>query len=144
MLIKVISVGRIKDKFILAKINEFVKRISFDAKLKLVEIKDSTKEKEGKKLLEILSKEQGYIFAMSEEGAQMTSRQFAARMDSIQKQMVFIIGGPFGLTDEVKKKADCIFSLSKMTFTHEMAKLFLLEQIFRGITIIKGRGYHND
>ena len=144
MLIKVITVGKIKDKNILAKINEFVKRIQFDAKIELLELKDSTKEKEGAKLLDILNKEKGFVFAMSEEGKQMTSRQFGDKMSATHQKMIFVIGGPFGLTEEVKKKANVTFSLSKMTFTHEMAKMFLLEQIFRGISIIKGRGYHND
>lgn len=144
MLIKLITVGRIKDKHIQAKIDEFVKRIKFDAKIDMVEIKDTTKEKEGQKLLELLNKEKGYVFAMSEEGKQMTSREFGKKMESTHQKMIFIIGGPFGLTEEVKKKCNGTFSLSKMTFTHEMAKMFLLEQIFRGISIIKGRGYHND
>ena len=144
MLIKVITVGRIKDKHIQAKIDEFIKRIKFDAKIDFVEIKDSTKEKEGEKLLDILNKEKGYVFAMTEEGKQMTSREFGMKMEATHQKMIFVIGGPFGLSEAVKKKANQTFSLSKMTFTHEMAKMFLLEQIFRGISIIKGRGYHND
>jgi len=144
MLIKVITVGKVKDKLLQKKIDEFVKRIRFESKIEFLEIKDSDKEKEGKKLEECLKKETGYVFALSEEGAQFTSREFAGKLDSIHKKIIFIIGGPFGLTETVKKKADCLFSLSKMTFTHEMAKLFLLEQVFRGITIIKGRGYHKD
>lgn len=144
MLLKVITVGRIKDKHIQFKIDEFLKRIKFDAKIDMVEIKDSTKEKEGQKLLELLNKEKGYVFAMSEEGKQMTSREFATKMERTHQKMIFIIGGPFGLTEDVKKKCNGTFSLSKMTFTHEMAKMFLLEQIFRSISIIKGRGYHND
>ena len=144
MLIKVITVGRIKDKNIQAKIDEFIKRIKFDAKIDMLEIKDSTKEKEGQKLLDVLNKEKGYVFAMSEEGKQMTSRQFSEKMAATHQKLIFIIGGPFGLIEEVKKKCNGTFSISKMTFTHEMAKMFLLEQIFRGISIIKGRGYHND
>ena len=145
MLIKIITVGKIKDKHFLAKINEFVKRISFDAKLEMLELKDSNKESEGKKLLELISKEQhSHVFAMSEEGKEFTSRQFAGKIQKIHKKLVFIIGGPFGLTEEVKKASNETFSLSKMTLTHEMAKLFLTEQVFRAISIIKKRGYHND
>jgi 23S rRNA (pseudouridine1915-N3)-methyltransferase len=75
---------------------------------------------------------------------QLSSEKMAKKMESIHKKIVFIIGGPYGLTDQLKQRADLLLSLSSLTFTHEMARFILLEQIFRTITIIKGRGYHNS
>lgn len=144
MLIKLICVGKIKDKALAAKIAEFGKRIQFDAKLEVLELKDSSREKESARLAEIIDKEQGFVFILSEDGKEFSSTEFAERLNSIDKKMIFVIGGPYGMTQELKDKADILLSLSQMTFTHEMARLFLTEQIFRAISIIKGRKYHNE
>jgi len=142
MNIKVLSVGRVKDSDLRNKISDYTKRISRDARITLQEIKDSDSETEGRKLLDILQKEDGYAFALSEEGAIYTSAKFAARIGAIQKKLTFVIGGPLGLSPAVKKRADEILSLSRMTFSHEMVQLFLLEQIYRGISINLNRKYH--
>jgi 23S rRNA (pseudouridine1915-N3)-methyltransferase len=142
MNIKVLSVGRVKDPDLRNKISDYTKRISRDARITLQEIKDSDSETEGRKLLDILQKESGYAFALSEEGAIYTSAKFAARIGAIQKKLIFVIGGPLGLSPAVKKRADEILSLSRMTFSHEMVQLFLLEQIYRGISINLNRKYH--
>ena len=144
MNIKVLSVGRVKDPDLRNKISDYTKRISRDARITLQEIKDSDSETEGRKLLDILQKESGYAFALSEEGAIYTSAKFAARIGAIQKKLIFVIGGPLGLSPAVKNRADEILSLSRMTFSHEMVQLFLLEQIYRGISINLNRKYHKD
>ena len=142
MNIKVLSVGRVKDPDLRNKISDYTKRISRDARITLQEIKDSDSETEGRKLLDILDKEDGYVFALAEEGAIYTSAKFAARINVLQKKLIFVIGGPLGLSPAVKKRADEILSLSRMTFSHEMVQLFLLEQIYRGISINLNRKYH--
>jgi 23S rRNA (pseudouridine1915-N3)-methyltransferase len=142
MNIKVLSVGRVKDPDLRNKISDYTKRISRDARITLQEIKDSDSETEGRKLIDILNKEQGYVFALAEEGLIYTSAKFAARINAIQKKLVFVIGGPLGLSLTVKNRADEILSLSRMTFSHEMVQLFLLEQIYRGISINLNRKYH--
>jgi 23S rRNA (pseudouridine1915-N3)-methyltransferase len=142
MNIKILSVGRVKDSDLRSKISEYTKRISRDARIAFQEIKDSDSEAEGRRLVDILDKEDGFVFVLSEEGTLYTSATFAARIKGIQKKLFFVIGGPLGLSLAVKKRADEILSLSRMTFSHEMVQLFLLEQIYRGISINLNRKYH--
>jgi 23S rRNA (pseudouridine1915-N3)-methyltransferase len=142
MNIKILSVGRVKDPDLRNKISDYVKRVSRDARIACQEIKDSDLETEGRKLIDILDKEDGYAFALSEKGTIYTSAKFAARIGAIQKKLTFVIGGPFGLSPAVKKRADETLSLSRMTFSHEMVQLFLLEQLYRGISINLNRKYH--
>ncbi|MFA7172788.1 MAG: 23S rRNA (pseudouridine(1915)-N(3))-methyltransferase RlmH [Kiritimatiellia bacterium] len=144
MLIKLIVIGRLKSKPIVALADDLLCRIRFDAKIEIQEFKDSGKESENKRILDALVKEQGYVIALSEEGTLLSSVELAQRLNAVQRKLVFVIGGPYGLTDQVKVRADLTLSLSPLTFTHEMARLLLLEQIFRAITIIQGRGYHNQ
>ena len=143
MNILIVSVGKIKERNILNLINDFVKRIGYDAKIELREVRDSDTKSEGEKLLKILEKESGYIFALSEEGQGYPSTEFAKKLKEKEtRKIIFVIGGPFGLSDCVKQKANEVFSLSKMTFTHELARLFLAEQIYRAISINLNRKYH--
>jgi len=79
---------------------------------------------------------------MDELGKQFSSNGFANHIKKIDQKMIFVIGGPDGTTDELKKRANTLMALSKMTFTHEMARLFLTEQIYRAISINKGGKYH--
>jgi 23S rRNA (pseudouridine1915-N3)-methyltransferase len=144
MLIKIIAVGRIKDRGLLAKIDEFAKWIMHSTKLEIIELKDSDIEKEGEAILKAVGKDKGYIFALGEEGKEFTSVDFSRQLAKIDRKIIFIIGGPLGLSPRVKQRADMVFSLSKMTFTHEMARLFLFEQIYRAIDIARGGKYHNS
>ena len=143
MLIKIIAVGKIKDRGLQTKITEFSKWVSRYGKLEIVELRDSSVEKEGAAILKSLGKDKAFIFGLSEEGKEFTSSEFSRKLAAIDQKMIFIIGGPFGLAPEVKQRVDCLFSLSQMTFTHEMARLFLLEQIYRAIDIARGGKYHN-
>jgi 23S rRNA (pseudouridine1915-N3)-methyltransferase len=142
MNIKILSVGRVKDPDLRNKISDYTGRISRDARIAFQEIKDSDAETEGRRLIDIIDKEAGYVFALAEEGALYTSAKFAARIRAIHKKLIFVIGGPLGLSPAVKSRADEILSLSRMTFSHEMAQLFLLEQLYRGISINLNRKYH--
>ena len=144
MKIKIISVGKIKDCELKSKIIDYTERIKHDAAIELYTVKDSDKKTEGKMIIEQFKKDVYYKVALSEEGKEYTSREFAGKLLQKTSNILFIIGGPFGLDKTVKEKADAVLSLSKMTFSHEMAQLFLLEQIYRGISINLNRKYHKD
>ena len=144
MLIKVIVVGKIKERGLQSKIEQFKKWLSAYAKFELCELRDSNVEKEGVAILKELGKHKAFVFALSEEGKEFTSVEFSKKLANIDKKWIFIIGGPLGLSETVKQNVDCLLSLSKMTFTHEMARLFLLEQIYRAIDIARGGKYHNN
>lgn len=102
--------------------------------------KELVKKNEGKRILE---KVIGYTVALTEEGAQMDSITFAQLIEK-QPDITFIIGGAYGLSDEVKKKAVLLLSLSKMTFPHELAYLMLVEQLYRAERILEGHPYHKE
>jgi 23S rRNA (pseudouridine1915-N3)-methyltransferase len=140
--IKILAVGKIKDAAYSQKIEEYAERIRHDAKLAIVEIKDSDTEGEAEKILDHCGREQAEVFALDERGMLLTSLEFARTISVVPRRMIFVIGGPDGLSDRVKKAARACIALSPMTFTHEMARLLLVEQIYRAISIIKGRKYH--
>jgi len=144
MKIKIISVGKVKDREIRAKIDDYIARIRHDASVELVWVKDSNIKTEGIKIHNLLKKEAGVVIVLSEEGTGRTSKTFAQKFLRDTGSATFILGGPYGLDTAVKDRADHILSLSKMTFPHEMALLFLTEQIYRGLSINLNRNYHKD
>jgi 23S rRNA (pseudouridine1915-N3)-methyltransferase len=156
--IDVIYVGNTKEQYLLSAIDEYKKRLNQYCKLSLLEIKeykinDSEKDseieiaknEEGKKILELI-KDKSYVISLCVEGKQFTSEDFAKIIESKTNlgysKIAFIIGGPYGLSDDVKNKSDLKLSLSKMTFTHRIAKVLLLEQIYRAENILAGGKYH--
>jgi 23S rRNA (pseudouridine1915-N3)-methyltransferase len=138
--LKIICIGRIKEKWIKDGISEYQKRLLPFCAIEICELKDEGIKKESSKILEY-KKDSGNFFVLSEEGKEFTSKEFS---DFIKKESnaCFFIGGPNGISNEVKKECRLI-SLSKMTFTHEMARLFLFEQIYRAFMIINNREYYN-
>ncbi len=137
MKVKVVAVGKISP--ILKEAQDYYLRKIKN--IELVEVKKQrTKEEEGKKLLE---KAKGYIIALDERGREMTSREFAS---FVQKHpfITFLIGGANGLSEEVREKSNFFLSLSKMTLQHDVARIVLLEQLYRADQIIKGTPYHRD
>jgi 23S rRNA (pseudouridine1915-N3)-methyltransferase len=137
MKLRVIAVGKIPSHFEEAQ-GYYLKRIK---NLEIIEVKKQrTKEEEGRKLLE---KAKGFIVALDERGKEMTSLEFAS---FVQKHsfLTFLIGGADGLSQEVKEKSNFLLSLSKMTLQHDVARIVLLEQIFRALEIIRGSPYHRD
>lgn len=146
MSFKIIAVGKIKDQSLFSKADDYSGRILKNEKLELIEIRDSTIEEEGEKILELLEKEKNsHVFALAEEGKQYSSGDFSAKIKQFGfsgKKAVFIIGGPSGMSQSVKQKANELLSLSKMTLPHELCRVFLLEQIYRAISIIKNLPYH--
>lgn len=140
--IKILAIGKIKDRSYSQKIEEYIGRIRHDAKLEVVEIKDSDPETEGAKIAEYCRREHAQVIALDERGKLFSSVEFARKLAAMPGKVVFVIGGPFGLSEQGKAAAVARIALSPMTFTHEIARLLLVEQIYRAISIIKGRKYH--
>lgn len=142
----IIAIGKMKNRSLAALCDDFSKRLKRQGNFELIELKDGDVESEGQRILEALMKRQGArVYAMAEEGKLCRSREFAERLQSLQGQpAVFIIGGAYGLSDAVKQRADELFSLSPMTFTHEIARMLLCEQLYRAVSINSGSKYHHD
>jgi 23S rRNA (pseudouridine1915-N3)-methyltransferase len=108
---------------------------------------DILKQKEGESLLAKITKDDT-VFLLDERGKQYTSVEFSQfferQQNNATKKIVFIIGGAYGFSDDIYQRADGMISLSKMTFSHQMIRLFAVEQIYRAFTIIKGEPYHNQ
>ncbi|MFB6466466.1 23S rRNA (pseudouridine(1915)-N(3))-methyltransferase RlmH [Cytobacillus sp. Hz8] len=158
MQIQIVSVGKIKEKYIKLGIAEFEKRLRPYCKLTLDEVSDeqaseqlSDKElnhviqKEGERILSKIKPNQ-YVIALAINGESWSSEQLANEMERLgihgKSQISFVIGGSNGLSDEVLKRADQKLSFSKMTFPHQLMKLILLEQIYRAYKIQKNEPYH--
>ena len=105
------------------------------------------KVREGMAMLQMLQPGDRVVL-LDERGVELSSRDFSERLSKRMNQglrrLVFIIGGPYGFSDEVYTRADSLLSLSKMTFTHEMVRLFFVEQVYRAMTILAGEPYHHD
>jgi 23S rRNA (pseudouridine1915-N3)-methyltransferase len=135
----VISVGKLKEAYFTAAVDEYVKRIHGFGKIKLIDVKDNS---------EILAKipHNSFVFAMCIEGKQLSSEGLSAKLEQIylseKRGIYFIIGGSGGLSESVKSAADMRLSMSEMTFPHRLAKIMLLEQIYRALTIQNNRSYH--
>ena len=142
MNIKIISVGKIKNKSIFQLCSKYKDRIKRFIKLEEVVLKSGTNHSENEKIVNHLKHSKGLHFALSEDGNSFNSNDFASKLSSISGQLSFVIGGAEGLNKEVKANCDEIITLSSMTFTHEMAQLFLFEQIYRAFTIKQNIKYH--
>jgi 23S rRNA (pseudouridine1915-N3)-methyltransferase len=140
--IKILAVGKIKDPTYSQKIEEYAAKVRHDAKLEMVEIKDSDPESEAEKILDHCGRDHAEVYALDERGKLFSSLEFAQKFSAVPRRIIFIIGGPCGLSERVKKSARGCVSLSPLTFTHEIARLLLVEQIYRAVSIIKGRKYH--
>lgn len=146
MRIRLIWVGRTKEQFILEGINKFLKLIKPYARIIITEVREEKGrpvpdmlEREGERIL----KTQVPYILLDEKGKELTSSEFARFLDSKGPSVNFVLGGAFGVSEKVRQTAGASIALSKMTFTHEMARLFLLEQIYRAFTIMHKRGYHH-
>lgn len=142
----VIAIGKMKNRNLAALVEDFSQRLKRSGAFELVELKDGDVEREGQRILETLVKRSGArVYAMAEEGKTRNSREFAGQLQRLQGQpAVFLIGGAYGLSDAVKARADELFSLSPLTFTHEIARMLLCEQLYRGVSINSGSKYHHD
>lgn len=158
MRITIVAAGKIKEKYLTAGINEFMKRLGPFANVRIVEIneekmkdnpseaeKEQTLQQEGQRLLRQVP-EGSYLFVLDVYGQQLSSEKLAAKLDALALQgrsnITFLIGGAFGLSEEVRQAADLRLSFSPMTFTHQMIRLLLVEQIYRCFKINRGEKYH--
>ena len=139
MKIKVLAVGKLKEKAYQNRIDEYVKWINRDISVELIFLKDN--DKVNKKLLAHINPKD-HTICLSEEGEKMSSKEFSKLLFNKALDHTFIIGGPDGLPRYIKEKTDQILSLSELTFPHEMALLILAEQLYRAVSIEKGRNYH--
>lgn len=158
MRINIVCVGKIKEKYLKLGIDEFKKRLSKYCKLEIIELEDEKapenlsdkemlmiKEKEGKKILSKI-KDNSYVIALAIDGKNLSSEELAETINKLGvrgiSNITFVIGGSLGLSDEVLSRADYKLSFSKMTFPHQLMRLILLEQVYRGYRINNGEPYH--
>ena len=146
---KIICVGKVKEKFFVESINEYIKSISIYSKLEILEISDESNEsiamkKEGEKILSKI-KDNDYVVTLEIEGNSLTSLDFAKKIDNnfnSNKNLTFVIGGSYGLDESVKSRSDYKLSFSKFTFPHQLFRVILLEQIYRAYKINHNENYH--
>ena len=158
MKITVITVGKIKEKYLKDAIAEYSKRLSKYCKLEVIEVADektpdraseiveeNIREKEGERILKLI-KEDAYVITLEISGKMLTSEELADRIETLgiqgKSHLVFVIGGSIGLGREVLRRSDYALSFSKMTFPHQLMRVILLEQIYRSYRIINGEPYH--
>lgn len=159
MKITIACVGKIKEKYLTAGIDEYSKRLTPFCKLETIAIneekmpedptpalKEQVLEKETQRLIAIIP-ENSYVVLLDVVGKQLSSPELAAKIDALtlagKSHLTFVIGGAFGYTDALRRRADFAISFSKMTFTHQMIRLLLVEQIYRAFKISRGEKYHN-
>lgn len=154
MKICVLTVGKPKNRLFRDGASFYFERLKQFVNMEWIPIPDSSQKGSPEKILNaegdsILKRirERDFVVLLDEKGSERTSLEFAEwlehRLGETGGRLVFIIGGPFGVTDTVKKRADSLLCLSKMTFPHELCLVFLAEQIYRAYTIKNGTGYHH-
>ena len=157
MKIKLIVISKTKSKFLLDGENEYQKRLKHYCKFSELIIPDiknggklskkELKEKEGNLILESI-KNNDYIILLDDKGLTLSSTDFAEllnkKMVSSSHELIFVVGGAFGFSESVYKRANTKLSLSKMTFSHQMVRMIFKEQLYRAFTILKGEKYHHD
>ncbi len=142
-MIRILAVGKLKDKRLSALADDFLKRLRPMAPAEVVEIKDSQPDKEAREMVARLGSAGGnqLVVAMDEHGEDLTSTALATLLGR-HGNICFLIGGADGLGGAVRDRADRTLRLSSLTLTHEMARVLLLEQIYRGLGILRGKPYH--
>ncbi len=157
MKIKLIVIGKTDEAFLDEGIEKYLKRLKHYHSVEFIVIPDlkqagkytadKLKEAEGKLILGKVQ-EGDHLILLDEKGKSFTSQEFAAflqkKLNAVTTNLVFAVGGAFGFSPEVYARANDKISLSKMTFTHQMVRLFFFEQLYRGFTILRGEKYHND
>lgn len=142
-MIRILAVGKVKDKRLSALADDFFKRLRTMAPAEVVELKDSQIEKEGRDMVAKLGSSTGnqVVVAMDEHGEDLTSTQLSTLLGK-HGNVCFLIGGADGLGQAARERANRTIRLSSLTMTHEMARVLLLEQIYRGLSILRGKPYH--
>lgn len=158
MRITIVTVGKIKEKYLKDAIAEYSKRLSKYCKLEIMEVPDEKtpdmaseavekqiRDKEAERIGKYL-RDDAYVIALAIDGKMLDSEELACKIDTLgiqgKSHIIFVIGGSIGLGDEVLQRADYKLSFSKMTFPHQLMRVILLEQIYRSYRIIQGEPYH--
>lgn len=157
MEIELLAIGKTSSSYIIEGIGKYLKRLKHYVSFRFTELPDIKKsssisetlqkDKEGALILSKLGTSD-FVILLDERGRMSTSVEFSGFIEKQQltsrKKLVFIIGGPYGFSDAVYKRANMMISLSKMTFNHEMVRLFFIEQLYRAYTILRGEPYHHE
>ena len=157
MEINILAIGKTRSDYVLKGIADYTSRLRHYITFSLTEIPDiraaksltqeQQKDQEGKLMLAKVGPADMLVL-LDERGKEYTSREFALYLEKLmasgRKRVVFAIGGPYGFSPAVYERADAKISLSRMTFNHEMVRMFFVEQIYRGMTILRGEPYHHD
>lgn len=158
MNIKIIGVGKLKEKYLVQAMQEYLKRLQAYAKVEVIELADEKapenlsetqmmqiKDKEGERILAKI-KDQEYVIALAIEGKNPSSEAFAQQIENLgiqgKSQLVFVIGGSLGLSPSVMQRSNAQISFGKMTFPHQLMRVMLTEQIYRAFRIIHNQPYH--
>lgn len=158
MKVTLITVGKIKEKYLEAAIAEYSKRLSRYCRLEIIQVADEKtpdkagealetliKEKEGERILAHI-RDSAYVVALAIDGKMLSSEEMAGFIDDLgvrgQSHIQFVIGGSLGLSDSILRRADYKLSFSRMTFPHQLMRVILLEQVYRSYRIITGEPYH--
>lgn len=150
-MIKILCVGKIKEKFFKDAISDYSKRLSKYTNLQIIEVDDINSDnintildKEKDLIIKHISSKD-YVITLEIEGKQLNSLEFSKKIEELQiynSSIVFIIGGSYGLHQQIKDRADYKLSFSKLTFPHQLFRIILLEQIYRAYKIINNESYH--
>ena len=157
MKITIVSVGKLKEKYLKEGIKEYLKRLGAYAKVNIIEVADEkapetmselemqeVKRKEGERILSNISQD-AFVITLEINGEMLSSEQLASKLDGLatygKSKIVFVIGGSLGISEAVQKRSDLALSFSKMTFPHQLMRLVLLEQVYRAFRIMRGEPY---
>jgi len=157
MKIQLLAVGKTTTPYIMAGIDNYVSRLKhyIPFEIRIVADMKNTRcltekqqcQAEGELIMDAV-RSGDYVVLLDERGKEFSSREFAVfmehRMSTLSRNLVFVVGGPYGFSKDVYDRADYKISLSRMTFSHEMVRLFFVEQIYRAMTILRGEPYHHD
>ena len=155
MILKLVSVGKVKDDALRSMVEDYFRRLCRHHEVTWTEVKkdngsrspDEIRAREGERILKLIDRTT-HLVLLDEKGQSVDSRRFAGRlqnwMDSGIREVAFVIGGPYGHGRSIRARADWIWSLSPLTYTHQLVPPLLAEQLYRADTIIRGEPYHND
>ena len=157
MKIQLMVTGRTRDEALRSLTDKYTARVQRYVPFEIIELPDvrttratteaSQKLSEGIQMLKQIHPSD-FVMLLDERGKQMTSREFSTfidrKMSTLPRNLIFVVGGPYGFSEEVRQRADALLGLSAMTFSHEMVRPFFVEQIYRAMNILRGEPYHHD
>lgn len=143
-MIKIICVGKVKEQYLRDGINDYTKRIGKYHKINIIEVDDSNIVEERDRIIKYIDNKD-YVITLDIDGKQLSSLEFSDKIDKtfiVNSNITFVIGGSYGLHQDIKNRSDFSLSFSKMTFPHQLFRIILLEQIYRSFKILNNETYH--